>query len=168
MSCLRFVFTRLVKMPLLSASNPSPLCPAMPSTAGDNIDSKGCARRLSNYMQHVKGRYKVWLCYEHGLIKHFVSFFLLGRWSFCYSYSKMILTDHRLIIWFDTEFVTCGSQPFCAVVQSLESGVWLVSLVHCSLKLSADKYSSLWLALGCRGPWWHTCSADKVPGPPGL
>lgn len=48
-------------MPLLSPINHGPLSPAMPSTAGDNIDSEWCCCRLSNYTQHSRGSCDAWL-----------------------------------------------------------------------------------------------------------
>lgn len=59
-SGLRLVFMWLVRMPVLSPINHGPLSRAMPSTAGDNIDSEWCCCRLSNYTQHGKRSLEAW------------------------------------------------------------------------------------------------------------
>lgn len=166
-SRLRLVFMWLVKMPLLSPINHGPLSPAMPSTAGDNIDLEWCCCRLSNYTQHGKGSHKAWLWYVSQPYRRFCCFiwhvyiqirvyWLNGCmvWICSYSWISGLLPVSRNLpaLW-------CGHKN-----PAYDCGLWLVVL----WSYQPTNILARGRALSSWGWWWHTCSADKVPGPPGL
>lgn len=155
----------LVKMPLSSPINHGPLSPAMPSTAGDNIDSEWCCCRLSNYTQHGTGSRNPWSWYASRPYRRFC--------CLIFDTDRVCWLNHSMIWMYCSYGWTLGLLPASRNL----------SVLHCRRKNPAYD-CCLWLvvlwsyqptnilargwALSSWGWWWHTCSTDKVPGPPGL